>query len=56
LTEKEIKKTTPFTIATKNIKYPGESQMERVKDLHDKNLKSLKKEIEEHIRRWIDLS
>jgi hypothetical protein len=26
-----------------------------VKDLHDKNFKSLKKEIEEDLRRWVDL-
>jgi hypothetical protein len=27
-----------------------------VKDLYDKNFKSLKKEIEEDVRRWKDLS
>jgi hypothetical protein len=47
--EKEIKKTTPFTIVTKIIKYLG------VNDLYNKNFKSLKKEIEEDIRRWKDL-
>jgi hypothetical protein len=29
--------------------------IKKVKDLHDKNFKSLKKEIEEDLRRWKDL-
>jgi hypothetical protein len=37
--EKEIRETTPFTIVTNTIKYLG------VKDLFDKNFKSLKKAI-----------
>jgi hypothetical protein len=47
--EKEIRETTPFTIVTNNIKYL------EVKDLYDKNFKSLKNEIEEGLRRWKDL-
>ena len=54
-TEKEIRDTTPFTIVTNNIKYLGVTLTKEVKDLYDKNFKSLKKEIEEDLRRWIDL-
>jgi hypothetical protein len=39
--------TTLFTIAMNNIKYLGVSLTKQVKDLHDKNFKSLKKETEE---------
>jgi hypothetical protein len=38
--EKEIKKTTPITIVTNNIKYFGMTVTKEVKDLYDKNLKS----------------
>jgi hypothetical protein len=34
---------TPFTIVTKNIKYLDVTLNKQVKDLHDKNFKSLKK-------------
>jgi hypothetical protein len=53
--EKEIRETTPFTIATDNIKYLGVTLTKEVKDLYDKNFKSLKKEIEKDLRRWKDL-
>jgi hypothetical protein len=53
--EKEIRETTPFTIVTKNIKYLGVPLTKEVKDLYDKNFKSLKKEIGEDLRRWKDL-
>jgi hypothetical protein len=53
--EKEIRETSPFTIVTNNIKYLGFSLTKKVKDLYDKNLKSLKKEIEEDLRSWKDL-
>ena len=54
-TEKEIKETTPFTIFTNNIKYLGVNLTKEVKDLSVKNFKSLKKEIEEDLRRWKDI-
>jgi hypothetical protein len=41
--EKEIRETTPFTIVTNNIKYLGVALTKDVKDLYDKNFKSLKK-------------
>ena len=53
--EKEIRETTPFTIVTNNIKYRGVTITKEVKDLYDKNFKSLKKEIKEDLRRWKDL-
>ena len=53
--EREIRETTPFTIVTNNIKYFCVTLTKEVKDLYDKNFKSLKKEIEEGLRRWKDL-
>ena len=50
--EKEIRETIPFSIVTNNIKYLGVTLTNEVKDLYDKNFKSLKKEIEEDLRRW----
>ena len=47
---------TPLTIATNNIKYFGVTLTKQVKDLYDKKFKSLKKEIDEYLRRWKDLS
>jgi hypothetical protein len=53
--EKEIRETTPFKIVINNIKYLGVTLTTQVKDLYDKNFKSLKKEIKD-LRRWKDLS
>jgi hypothetical protein len=53
--EKEIREITPFTIVTKYIKYLGVTLTNEVKDMYDKNFKSLKKEIKEDLRRWKDL-
>ena len=52
--EKEIRETTPFSIVTNYIKYLGVTLTKEVKDLYDKNFKSLKKE--ENLRRSKDLS
>jgi hypothetical protein len=49
---KKIREATPLTIVTNNIKYHGVTLTKEVKDLYDKNIKSLKKEIEEGLRRW----
>jgi hypothetical protein len=46
--KKEIR-TAPFIIVTNNIKYPGVTLTKEVKDLYDKNFKSLKKE---DLKRW----
>jgi hypothetical protein len=53
--KKEIRETTPITIVTNIIKYLGVTLTKKVKDPYDKNLKFLKKEIEEDLRRWKDL-
>ena len=42
-------------IATNSIKYLGVTLIKEVKDLFDKNFKSLKKDIEEHTKKWKDL-
>ena len=55
LAEKEIRGTILFTILTNNTKCLGVTLSKQVKDLHDKNSKSLKKEIEKDLRRWKDL-
>ena len=52
--EKEIREATPFTKITNNSAYRGVTLTKQGKDLYDKNLKSLKKEIK-HLRRWKDL-
>ena len=52
--EKEIRETTPFTIATNSIKYLGVTLTKEVKDLYDNNFKYLKKEIKEDLRKWRD--
>ena len=49
-TEREIKETIPFTIATKRIKYLGISK--ETTDLYRENYKTLVKEIEEDTNRW----
>ena len=43
--ESEIKKTLPFTIATKRIKYLGINLPKETKDLYEENYKTLMKEI-----------
>eukprot|EP01156_Anaeramoeba_ignava_P011104 Anaeramoba_ignava/a481997_3.p2 GENE.a481997_3~~a481997_3.p2 ORF type:complete len:105 (-),score=14.05 a481997_3:165-479(-) len=55
LVEKEIRETSPFTIATNNTKYLGVTLIKNVKDLYHKNFESLKKEIKEDTRKWKDL-
>jgi hypothetical protein len=49
--EKEIRETTPFTIATNSTKYLGVTLTKQIKDLYDNNFKSLKKEILEDLRK-----
>ena len=50
--EKEIKESTPFTLALNSIRYLGINQTKEVKDLYPKNLRTLLKEIEEDTKRW----
>jgi hypothetical protein len=49
--EKEIREMTPFSTVTNNIKYLGVTLTKQVKDLCDKNFKSLRKEIEKYLRK-----
>jgi hypothetical protein len=53
--EKEIRETTTFNIVTNNIKYLDVTLTKKVKDLYEKNFKSLKTEIKEDLRLWKDL-
>ena len=50
--ESEIKKTLPFTIATKRIKYLGINIHKEAKDLYSEKYKMLMKEIEDNTNRW----
>ena len=49
--EREIKKSIPFTIATKRIKYLGINLPKEIKDLHTENYKTLVKDT----NRWRDI-
>ena len=53
--EREIKATLPFTIATKRIKYLGINLPKEVKDLYSENFKTLMKEIKDDTNRWGDI-
>ena len=53
--EREIKETLPFIIATKRIKYLGINLPKKVKDLYSENYKTLKKEIKDDANRWRDI-
>ena len=46
--EREIKETTPFTTATKRIKYLGINLPKKAKDLYSENYKILMKEIKDN--------
>ena len=54
-TEREIKKTISFTIATKRIKYLGVYLPKETKVLYIENYKSLMKEIKEDTNRWSNI-
>ena len=51
-TEREIKETITFTIATKRIKYLGVYLPKEMKDLYIENCKTLMKEIKDDTNRW----
>ena len=51
-TQREIKETIPFTIATKRIKYLGLNLPKETKDLYLENCKTLMKEIKDDTNRW----
>ena len=49
--EREIKESIPFTIATKRTKYPGIHLPKETKELYTENYKTLMKEIKDDIKR-----
>ena len=49
------KKTIPFKIASKRIKYLGIKLTKEVKDLYSENYKTLMKEIEDDSKKWKDI-
>ena len=51
-TEREIKETLPFTIATKRIKYLCIYLLKETKELYIENYKTLMKETKEGTNRW----
>ena len=53
--EGETKETSPFTIATKRIKYLGINLSKEVKDLYSENYTTLMKEIKDDTNRWRDI-
>ena len=46
--ERKIKESIPFTMATKTIKYLGISLPKEIKELYTENYQTLMKEIKEH--------
>jgi hypothetical protein len=55
-TEKDTRETISFTIASKTVKYLGINLRKETKDCFNGNYKPLKREMEEDIRRWKELS
>ena len=53
--ESEVKKTLPFTTATKRIKYLGINLPNETKDLYAENYETLMKEIKDDTKRWRDI-
>ena len=53
--EREIKKTLPFTTATKITKYLGINLPKETKELYAENYKTLMKEIKDDTNRWRDI-
>ena len=55
-TEREIKETIPFTIATKRIKQLGINLPRETRELYIENDKTLMKEIKDDTNRWGNIS
>ena len=53
--EREIKETLPFTVATKRIKYLGINLPKETNDVYEENCKKLMKEIKDDTNRWRDI-
>ena len=52
--ERKIKESIPFTMATKTIKYLGISLPKEIKELYTDNYKIVMKEIKDDTNRWKD--
>ena len=55
MSQREIKETIPFTIASKGINYLGINLPKEAKDLYSENCKMLMKETEYDTNRWKDI-
>ena len=55
LSEREIKKVIPVTIASKRVKYLGINLNKEVKDMDTESDKTLMKKIEENAQKWKDI-
>ena len=53
--ERKIKESIPFTIATKRIKYLGINLSKETKELYTENYETLMTEIKDDIHRWRDI-
>ena len=53
--EREIKKSIPFTVVTKRIRYLGINLPKETKELYTENYETLMKEIKDDIKRWRDI-
>jgi len=53
--EREIKKSIPFTIAAKRIKHLGINLPKETKELYTENYNTLMKEIKDNVNRWRDI-
>ena len=53
--ERKVKESIPFIIATKIIKYLGINLPKETKELYTENYKILMKEIKDNINRWRDI-
>ena len=52
--EREIKESIPFTIATKRIKYLGINLPKETKELYTKSYKTLMNKVKDDINKWGD--
>ena len=53
--EREIKETVPFPIASKRVKHLGINLSKEVKDVYSENCKILMTEIKDDTKRWRDI-
>ena len=53
--QQKIKKSIPFTMAPKVIRYLGVNLTKMVKDLYSENYKTLVKEVEDNRKKWKDI-